>query len=162
MILLIIFGVIFIIVIYWFYFRIHRPEIPPLNIDENDPLMLKAINDSKSNIEEFKNLYSTNPNNAQVKIPFHSSTRQVEFLWGEVKKFENSRLDVFLLTPPVTHDGKLDRNQSYKLEDIIDWAFFMNDGKIKGGYTMKVMFEIARREWGELPDKLKLEEQKYE
>lgn len=158
---LIILGTIIAGLIWWFFFRVPRPEIPPLTVDENDPLMIEAIKTGKGTIGDFVKLYGQESKNAQVKIPFKTSSGETEFLWAEVKAINDTDVDVFLLTPPVTHTGQVDRNQTYKLDDIIDWAIFLDNGKVKGGHTMKVMFKIAREKWEHLPDKLLEEEKKY-
>lgn len=157
---LIILGTIVVGLIWWFY-KIPQPEIPPLAVDENDPLMVQAINTSKETIDDFVKLYRQDSKKAQVKIPFMTSSGETEFLWAEVKSINDSNVDVFLLTPPVTHTGQVDRNQTYRLADLIDWVIFLDNGKVKGGHTMKVMFKIAREKWGHLPDKLLEEEKKY-
>jgi uncharacterized protein YegJ (DUF2314 family) len=158
---LIILGTIAAGLIWWFYFRVPRPEIPPLTVDEDDPLMIEAIKTAKETIGDFVKLYGQDSKNAQVKIPFKTSSGETEFLWAEVKAINDSGVDVFLLTPPVTHTGQVDRNQTYRLDDIKDWAIFLDNGKVIGGHTMKVMFKIARDKWGQLPDKLLEEEKKY-
>jgi uncharacterized protein YegJ (DUF2314 family) len=93
-------------------------------------------------------LYEQDSKPAYVKIPFKTSSGVTEFLWAEVKAVNNTDVNIFLLTPPVTHTGQIDRNQTYRLDEIIDWGIFMDSGKIKGGHTMKVMFKIAREKWG--------------
>lgn len=37
----------------------------------------------------------------------------------------------------------------------------MPGDKRKGGYSMRVMFKVARKQWGDLPPQLKAEESKY-
>lgn len=149
-------------IIWWLFFRIPRPEFPPLSVDENDSLMIEAIKTAKQHLPDFIFLFDNNKSNSQVKVPFKSSTGQIEFLWAEPLRIVETNIEVRLLTPPVTHDGKVNRVQTYALNDLIDWAVFLENGKIKGGYTMRVMFKIAKEKWGQLPDNLKAEELKYE
>ncbi len=147
--------------VWWVFFRIPHPKIPPLTIDENDPLMIEAIKAAKESINEFVVLFNKYPNSSQVKVPFQTSTGRTEFLWAKDKEINDLNLTVFLLTPPVTHNGQLDRNQSYNIENIIDWVVFQENEKAKGGFTMRVMFKIAREKWGQLPENLLEEEKKY-
>ena len=148
--------------VWWVFFRIPRPKVPPLTIDENDPLMIEAIKNAKESINEFILFFNKYPDTSQVKVPFQTSTGRTEFLWAKVKEINELNLTVFLLTPPVTHTGQVDRNQSYNLDSIIDWVVFEENGKAKGGFTMRVMFKIAREKWGQLPENLIEEEKKYE
>jgi uncharacterized protein YegJ (DUF2314 family) len=149
-------------IIWWLFFRIPRPEFPPLAVDENDPLMIEAIKTAKLHLPDFISLFDKNKSNSQVKVPFKSSTGQIEFLWAEPLRIIETNIEVSLLTPPVTHVGKVNRFQIYALNDLLDWAVSLENGKIKGGYTMRVMFKIAKEKWGQLPDNLKAEELKYE
>lgn len=161
MIELLIGGTFILGLVWWVFFRIPHPKIPPLTIDENDPLMIEAIKAAKESINEFVVLFNKYPDSSQVKVPFQTSTGRTEFLWAKVKEINDLNLTVFLLTPPVTHNGQLDRNQSYNIENIIDWVVFQENEKAKGGFTMRVMFKIAREKWGQLPENLLEEEKKY-
>ena len=153
---------ILVIIIWWFFFRVSIPEIPPLTVDENDPLMIEAIKTAKEHINDFIKLFEENKGNSQVKVSFKTSTGRTEFLWAEVLQIKDLNIEVRLLTPPVTHNGQVNRIQTFQLNEVVDWAVFSENGKVKGGHTMRVMFKIAKAKWGQLPDKLKAEELKYE
>jgi uncharacterized protein YegJ (DUF2314 family) len=148
-------------IIWWFFFRIPRPKFPPLSVNENDPLMIEAIKSAKENINDFVELFRQHPNRSNVKVPFMTSSGEIEFLWAQAKEIKNPEIIVFLMTPPVTHTGQLNRTQTYLLTDIVDWVVYQSDGKAKGGYTMRVMFKIAKEKWGQLPPQLLEEEKKY-
>jgi uncharacterized protein YegJ (DUF2314 family) len=154
-------AILVIVVIWWFFFRTPRPEISPLTVDKNEPLMIEAIQSAKESIDNFIDLFRQYPNDSQVKVPFITSSGKTEFLWAEAKGIKESEITVFLITPPVTHTEQVNRTQTYQLADIVDWVVFQNNGKAKGGYTMKVMFKIAKEKWGQLPPKLQEEEKKY-
>lgn len=161
-IIIILLGILALALLWWFFIKVPRPEMTPLTIDENDPLMIEAIKNAKESIQEFIALFKVYPDSSQVKIPFQTSSGQTEFIWAQAKAINNSIVSLFLLTPPITHTGNVDRNQTCDLDNIIDWIVFQENGKAKGGYTMKVMFKVAREKWGQLPDKLIEEEKKYE
>lgn len=161
-VLLLVLGGIFILGIFWhFYFRVPRPKFPPLNISNDDPIMAQAIKEAKDTIGDFLVLFKQYPNSARVKVPFTTSDGQTEFLWSNVKAVDGTNVSVFLMTPPVTHTGQVDRNQVYQLTDIVDWTISREKDKIEGGYSMRAMFKIARDKWGALPDELLKEEKKY-
>lgn len=147
--------------IWWRFFRVDRPAIPPLVIDENDPLMQEAIRQAKSSIQELRQWYGQRPQHTNVKVPFKTSAGETEFLWGQVLELHGDAIKVRLLTPPVSHTGTLERLQTYSIGDLVDWVVVMSDGKMKDGYTMRVMFKKGREQWGDLPDELEKEEQKY-
>ena len=65
---IIILALILIITIWWFFFRVPKPEIQPLAVDENDPLMIEAVNSAKENLKDFIKFFEQNNNNSQVKV----------------------------------------------------------------------------------------------
>lgn len=155
-------GFIIVIGIWYFFLQIPRPKIMPLEIDKDNPKMVNAIKNAKSNLEEFKKLLNLYPKEAQVKIPFLTSSGENEFIWGNVTKLIENELSIFLITPPISHDGIVNRHIKCDLNNIVDWIIRVPNKKFKGGYTMKVMFEIYKEEYGELPQLLLEEKSKYE
>ncbi len=150
-----------VIAVWWMFFRVARSAVPPLTIDENDPLMLEATQQAKSSLKQFLELYRQRPQHASVKVPLTTSGGKTEFLWAAVLGLEGKNVKVRLLTQPVNHTGKLERLHTYDIQYVVDWSVEMEGGKIHGGYTMRVMFKKGREQWGDLPDELKKEEQKY-
>ena len=149
-------------VIWWWLFGRNTPKYPPLEIKDDDPLMLEAINKAKSTVDELRRLYTEgNATDVQVKVPFLSSSETTEHLWAEVLEIQNEEIKVRYLTPPVTHKGKLERIHIHKISDIEDWAVFMKSGNIYGGFTQRVMFKRGREKWGSLPPELEKQESKY-
>lgn len=147
--------------ILWFFPRRHPTKMKPLFIDKNNPLMKKAFQKAKDSIPKFKALFLSHPENACVKIPFQSSTGQTEFIWAEVLKLDDKTMDIRLLTPPITHTGKVARLQTIPVEELVDWSIQTKDDKIKGGFTQRIMFQLYKEKYGELPGELKKEEPKY-
>lgn len=129
----------------------------PVWVSDSDPEMSKAMVDAKNNINEFLDIFNEKGEDPQVKIPFITSSGNKEYLWAQLIEINDGMLKVFLLTPPVTHDGEIDRNQTYKLEDVVDWCIIpLGYKKRKGGYTMRVMFKTVRsKNNGVLPKSLK-------
>ena len=147
----------------WFYFNVISPlpEFPPLETDPDDPLLKAATEQAKSTIDQFKELFRTYPEDAFVKLYFVSNTGTVEHLGAHVEKIEGDELHVVLVTSPVTHKGRLDRNYICTFNDIEDWQVTDIEGNIYGGFTQRVMFEIARQKGVQLPQELLEMEQQY-
>ena len=158
---IIIIVTIFLALVWWWFIGRNSPKYPPLEIDENDPLMIEAMTKAKSTANDFLKLLAGDFSEAQVKVPFTSSTGVVEHLWAEVLENENGRLSVRYLTPPVTHEVKLSRLHKHEISEIEDWVIILNDGKIHGGFTQRVMFRRGREQWGQLPLELAEQESKY-
>ncbi len=145
----------------WFRFSPPRPVIPPLAIDDDDPEMKEARTKAQATLPEFVALYRQHPDGAMVKWPFVTSAGRTEYLGAEVLSLEGDVLKIRLSTPPVSHTGKLERLHDVPLKEIVDWVIVLPGDKRKGGYSMRVMFKAARKQWGDLPNQLKEEESKY-
>lgn len=123
----------------------NKKYLDPVWVNDSDPEMSKAMEDAKNNINEFLDIFNEKGEDPQVKIPFTTSSGTREYLWAQLLEMNDGVLKVFLLTPPVTHDGQIDRNQTYKLEDVVDWCILpLGHKNRKGAYTMRAMFKIVR------------------
>lgn len=139
-----------------------RPEYEPLRTDHDDPLMAEALAKAKNGIAQFLNLARGNKDSALVKLRFVSNSNQVEHLWAEVLELlSDQELGVRLVTPPVTHSGKLDRLFRCDIDDIEDWQVRDGNGKLYGGFSQRAMFAIARRDGVKLPNDLLKHEHEY-
>ena len=148
--------------VWWRYFYIARPDVPPLVIAPDDPLMLEAISKAKATIPQLRELADRPNRGIRVKVPFVSSSGTTEHLWAEVLSIRDSQMEVRYLTPPVTHTGRLERLHTHTVSDLTDWQVEFESGKYAGGYTMRVMLVRGREQWGSLPPELEGEEKKYE
>jgi uncharacterized protein YegJ (DUF2314 family) len=139
-----------------------RPDFPPMQTSPDDPFMLQAQQKAKASIPQFLNLLRQPKDSALIKLHFVSDTGEVELLWAEVKEVLSDReLGVEMVTPPVTHAGKLDRFYRCKIEDVEDWQVRDTQGKLFGGFTQRAMFAIARRDGVKLPKRLLELERSY-
>jgi len=156
-------AILFAVVGYWIYTRFisPSPEFPPLETDPDDPLLLEAMDQAKSTLPEFQELFEKYPDDAFVKLLFVSNTGVVEHLGAHVESINGEDVGVLLITPPVTHKGHLDRSYICSFDDLEDWQVTDVEGNIYGGFTQRAMFEIARQQGVELPEALKEMEQKY-
>ena len=145
----------------WVRWRSPRPEYPPLGTDPDDPLMLAAMERAQATLDRFRALQARWPEDAFVKLRFVSSAGEVEHLAAHVERMEGDRLSVLLVTPPVTHTGRLERTREIGIGEVEDWQVTEPDGTIHGGFTQRAMFQIARREGIELPDELARLEHQY-
>ncbi len=160
--LLILVGVAVVLFIAWRLFTSPRPAQPPLVIGDDDPEMKSAMAKAQETVPEFRQLYAQHPDGALVKVPFVTSSGRIEYLAAEILELVAEDIRVWLTTPPVTHQGKVERLQTFPLKNFVDWVIVMPGDKRKGGFTMRVMFKKAHEQWGELPPEVAAEEKKYE
>ncbi|ALU45724.1 DUF2314 domain-containing protein [Pseudoalteromonas rubra] len=155
--------VVFIVLAFWLHNRYSSSseDYPALETDPNDPLLLQAVADAKASLEEFKSLYRQFPKDAFVKLDFESDCGVSEHLGAHVEGIKGDEISVFLVTPPVTHQGKLAHNYTCHFDDIEDWQITDKEGNIYGGFTQRAMFAIAEREGVELPRELQEMQGKY-
>ena len=119
---------------------------------------------SNGNSSDFPGIYflfDAKQKETQVKISFTTNGGQIEHLWAEVLRFSEGSVIVRYLTPPVSHTGKLERVHEHPLADIEDWMVIDKHDRIHGGYTQRVMFEQARKQWGGLPPELEKQASRY-
>ena len=159
---LIIVGIAIVALVLWRLLAVPRPAQPPLVINDDDTDMKAAMQKAQETLPEFRQLYLQHPKDALVKVPFVTSSGKTEYLAAEVMEMAGDDLKVRLSTPPVTHEGKVERLQTYPLSKIVDWVIVMPEDKRKGGFTMKVMFKKAKEQWGRLPSEIAEEEKKYQ
>ena len=142
--------------------RYPKPDFAPLETKPDDPLLMKAMDDARMSLSDFRARLSEPRESALIKLRFVSSTEQVEHLWAEVVEVISQQdLGVRLVTPPVTHSGELDRLHRCTFEDIEDWQVRDSHGKLHGGFTQRAMFAIAKRDGIKLPKKLAELEREY-
>lgn len=148
--------IVIVLICYWLYGKYvsPTPEYPPLETDPDDPLLLEAMEQAKSSFSEFRQLFDKYPDDAFVKLCFESNTGTIEHLGAHVESISGDKLEVVLVTPPVTHKGHLDRCYTCLFEDLEDWQITDIEGNIYGGFTQRAMFQIAENQRVELPKEL--------
>jgi uncharacterized protein YegJ (DUF2314 family) len=159
---IIVVAVVIVAVIVWRIVAVPHPKYAPLAIGDDDPDMKAAMIKAQETLAEFRQLYAQYPKDALVKVPFLTSSGKTEYLAAEVLEIVGDDVKVRLSTPPVSHEGQVERLQTYPLSKIVDWVIVMPEDKRRGGFTMKVMFKKGREQWGALPPEILAEEKKYE
>ncbi|WP_166876993.1 DUF2314 domain-containing protein [Massilia mucilaginosa] len=138
------------------------PEFPPMATHADDPLMQAAKEQAKAGLDRFKALLGNPYENALVKLRFVSSSARVEYLWAEVLEVLGpDQLGIRLVTPPLTHRGRLERIYRCRYDELVDWQVRDRAGGLHGGFTERALFAVARRDGLRLPDSLLQREQAY-
>lgn len=147
---LLILGLVVALAVWWRFFRIARPQMPPIALEPDDPLILEATRKATRSIDRLRELMQRPHRSAHAKVRFVSSSDEVEFLWSEIRELRDAEIEVLYTTPPVTHTGRLERVHSHPLSDLVDWQVETTEGLYEGGFSMHAMFIRAREQWGAL------------
>jgi uncharacterized protein YegJ (DUF2314 family) len=123
-------------------------------VANDDPLMLEAVANGKSTFLKFLEIYPDHKTDSMVRFRFETDTGAVENLWGDLLEINDEQTTVYLRTPPIDHNGELDRTMTIDRDQINDWQVEFRDGTLRGGYTNRAMFKIYEREDGSIHRKL--------
>ena len=138
-----------------------RPEVPPLRLANDDPLLVTAIESAQGSTARFRELLDGAHKVAHVKTALVTSSGEVEHLWAELLERHGDQLEVRLITPPITHTGTLERLHTLTMDQLTDWQVELADGQLVGGFTMRAMFTRAREQGLVLPTELRELERRY-
>ncbi|MDY7108143.1 MAG: DUF2314 domain-containing protein [Planctomycetota bacterium] len=122
-----------------------RPPDPPVTeVAGEDPRLVAAVNEARMRFPEFVRAFKTGEGSYHsVKAPITAGQR-TEFIWILVTGFEGSTIRGTLGNEPVDLPG-LHEGDSVEttLDDLNDWVYMCND-ELVGGFTTKVLEEIAK------------------
>jgi len=125
-----------------------------MSVANDDPLMLKAVDNANSTFLKFLEIYPEHKSDSMVRFRFETDTEAVENLWGDLLEINEHEATVYLRTPPIHHNGELERTMSIERNQINDWMVEFKDGTLRGGYSNRALFKIYEREEGWLHPKL--------
>jgi uncharacterized protein YegJ (DUF2314 family) len=123
------------------------------HVSNDDPLMIEAAAKAKETLPKFLVIYPAHRNNSMVKFCFQTDGGMMENLWGDLLEIDDDKAKIYIRTPPVSHQGVLDRTMIIKLDNILDWQVEFEDGTLRGGFTARALFKIYEREEGRMHPK---------
>jgi uncharacterized protein YegJ (DUF2314 family) len=139
----------------WFVFDPYL-YLGVMYVPDDDPVMLRAREKACDTLPQFfESIYPQYREDSMVKFRFETSSGGTEYLWGDLLEVKDDQLQVYLRTPPETHEESLDRNMAIGRDRIVDWQVARTDGTILGSYTTRALFTIFEREEGYLHPKLR-------
>mgnify|MGYP002622961156 CR=1 FL=1 len=139
----------------------HPFGLPPLDVSPDDPLMKEAEARARRALPTFLELVPHHPGSCYVKFAFESDSGAVEHLWARVEGAEADGFAVRVETPPALHDGPFEPERTIPRSAVEDWQVELEDGRIRGGYTLHAMFAIHRRDLGDVPKRFAEHEARY-
>jgi hypothetical protein len=95
-----------VVFIWWRFFHIARPAVPPLSIAPDDPLMREATSKAKESVARLRELAGQPNRGIRVKIPFVSSSGTTEYLWAEVLSFRDAQTEILWVSTNASRDTR--------------------------------------------------------
>jgi uncharacterized protein YegJ (DUF2314 family) len=123
-------------------------DLGAMPIADDDPLMLDAIERAKTRWPDFVAIYPEHRTDSMVKFRFLTDRGSTENLWGDLVELTPETATVYVRTPPIEHDGAIERTMPVPVSNIVDWQVEFTDGTLRGGYTNRALFKIFEREQG--------------
>lgn len=115
-------------------------------IPASDPDMQHARARARASIDALRALLAERPGHASVQVAFEGDAGVVESHWAELVALDADTMKVRTKgaeAPEGTEERPLD--------DLVDWRVEMEDGTIRGGFGLGVIFARAKKSLGELP-----------
>jgi uncharacterized protein YegJ (DUF2314 family) len=128
---------------------VERPGEPDIiSVDENDPRMNAAIDKARSTVGQFIKALG-NPQSFQsgfsVKAPIRDG-EHIEHMWLAPVHYRDGKfVGTVNNEPDVVKTVKLGEQYELKTGDISDWMYVEN-GKLVGGFTIRVLRDAAPKE----------------
>ena len=117
-------------------------------VPSDDPVMIEAVNQAKASWDQFVAIYPEHREDSMVKFRFKTDRGTTENLWGDLISLSSTEAEVYVRTPPVEHEGQMERTVKVPIDDIVDWQVEFRDGTLAGGFSNRAMFKIFEREEG--------------
>ncbi len=120
---------------------------PVIEIEENHPRMLAAVEEALSRWPEFATAFHqrATPDDDRfiVKAEFVEGQRS-EFMWVAVTRLEGGLINGILMNDPHELESLYrGKSVSVEIDRLNDWLYPGGDGEVVGGFTLKVLSEDA-------------------
>ena len=116
-------------------------EPPIVYVEDDDPKMAAAIDNARSTVDRFiQNLEKPKPSQSgfSVKLPVKDGDN-VEHMWVLPVRYENGTFSGTINNEPdKVKTVKIGDQVKVAKDQISDWMF-VDDGKLMGGYTIRVL-----------------------
>ena len=125
----------------WRWMRDDGPGIETLQIDPKAPELLAATERARRTLPLFLGAVRRHEDGAYVKFPLCTDAGVTEHIWAYVHHYADGIFNVSLANTPHTQKGEVETRRDVPEADIEDWQIMTRDGRIRGGYTLRALFE---------------------
>jgi uncharacterized protein YegJ (DUF2314 family) len=121
-----------------------RKDLPLVHVESGDSEIVKAMEEAKETLPKFVEAFEAKPAGAEhfsIKKPFPTSKGTLEHIWIEVDKIVGGNFLGRIGNDPIDiPDMVIEQEVLVAPHEISDWMY-LYEGKIVGGYTIKVMMK---------------------
>jgi hypothetical protein len=130
-------------------------------VDPDSEEWRNALTQAQATIPTLRELQRTTQESILVKYAIESSTGDVEHVWGELEKLDDTSFRATLETPMLSGEPASDPPFELPVSSIEDWVVTLPDGTIRGAFTTQAEIQLAKRQGIPLPDHLAIMEGRF-
>jgi hypothetical protein len=123
-----------------------------LFVDPDSEEWRNALNQAQATIPTLREIQRTTQESILVKYALASSSGDVEHVWGELQKLDDTTFRATLETPMLSGPPASDPPFELPVSSIEDWVVTLPDGSIRGAFTTQAEIQLAKRKGIPLPD----------
>jgi hypothetical protein len=120
-------------------------------VDPDSEEWRQALRKTQQSIPVLRKLQSEVTVPVLVKYAVSSSTGEIEHVWGELERIDDSHFRATLETPMLSGDPGSAPPFDLPLSALEDWVVTLPDGSIRGGFTAQAEILWAKRRGDPIP-----------
>jgi len=117
------------------------PGIETLQIDPNAPELIDAKVQARRSMAVFLAAVRQHEDGAYLKFPLLTDAGVTEHIWAYVHHYADGVFNVSLANTPYTQKGDVENRRDVPEADVEDWQIMTRDGRIRGGYSLRALFD---------------------
>ena len=125
----------------WRWLRDDGPGIETLQIDPHAPELVASVETAKRTMPLFLEAVRRHEDGAYIKFPLKTDAGVTEHIWAYVHHYGAGAFNVSLANSPHTQRAPLERRFDVSEADVEDWQIMTAEGRIKGAYSLRALFE---------------------
>jgi len=119
--------------------------IETLQIDPNAPELTASALKARQTLPGFLEAVRKHEDGAYIKFPLVTDAGVKEHIWAYVHHYADGVFNVSLANTPFTQKSPVDTRRDVPESEVEDWQIMTSDGRIKGGYSLRALFEHVER-----------------
>jgi uncharacterized protein YegJ (DUF2314 family) len=129
----------------WRWLMDEGPGIETLQIDPEAPELSRSVQQARQTMPGFLAEVRRHADGAYIKFPLLTDAGVTEHIWAYVHHYADGVFNVSLTNTPFTQTAAIDQRRDVAEADVEDWQIMTPEGRIKGGYSLRALFEHVER-----------------